>query len=130
MTTGDQTDSNLRSMFATIDRKDTAGFVEFLSADAVLRFGSSPPVSGGDAIFQAVDGFFASIHDLSHEIDFVARLDGRVICEGNVTYVRHDGSSIRMPFANIMELADESDDSRYRHYKVYADYAPLWAGGE
>ena len=129
MTTGSATDKHIDALFAAIDRKDTEGFVGFLSDDAVLRFGSSPPVAGQDAIRALVSGFFDAVRALSHVVRYATEADGRLICEGEVTYERHDGSEITLPFANVMDLADGAGLRRIRHYKVYADYGPLFAGG-
>ena len=114
----------LRDLFAAIDRKDTEAFVEFLTEDAKFRFGSSPPAVGSDAIAKAVGGFFQSIADLKHEIDRTIREGDTLVCEGSVTYTRHDGSTIALPFANVFELADE----KIADYKIYMDIGPLHAG--
>jgi ketosteroid isomerase-like protein len=131
MTDASATDEQLRALFAAIDRKDTEGFVDFLTDDATLRFGSSPAVSGSDAIRALVAGFFEAVHALRHVVRYAVEDHGRLICEGEVTYERHDGSAITLPFANVMEYADGGTGARrFRHYKVYADYGPLWAGAE
>jgi hypothetical protein len=41
---------------------------------------------------------------------------------GEVTYTRHDGSRLSVPFANIFKL----DGTRVREYLVFADVSPLW----
>jgi len=130
MSTGSAAGEHLDALFAAIDRKDTEGFVGFLTDDAVLRFGSSPPVTGRDGIRELVSGFFEAVRALSHVVRYATEGDGRLICEGEVTYERHDGSEITLPFANVMELAGGgAGERRIRHYKVYADYGPLFAGG-
>ena len=118
----------LRDLFARIDARDADGFAGFLSEDAVLRFGSAPPVHGADAIRQAIGAFFESIKALSHEIDYTAEIDGRVVCEGHVTYTRHDDSRITLPFIDVLVRAPSTragltiDD-----YRIYMDVAPLYA---
>ena len=111
-------------MFAAIDMKDGAAFVSFLTEDAVFRFGSAPPVQGRDAIQAAVEGFFTTIAGCSHEIAKSLRQDVTVVCEGEVTYQRHDGSSVTLPFTDIFEY----DGELIAHYKIYIDIAPLYAG--
>jgi len=110
-------------MFAAIDAKDGAGFVSYLTEDAVFRFGSAPPVQGRDAIQAAVDGFFSTIAGCSHAICNSLLQDGTLVCEGEVTYKRHDGTSITLPFTNIFEY----DGELISHYKIYIDIAPLYA---
>ena len=115
--------SMLRNLFAAIDSKDPAAFVGYLTKDARFRFGSSPPATGHAAIATAVGGFFESIAGLEHRIDMATRDSDTVVCEGEVTYTRHDGSRIALPFANIFEM----DGERIADYKIYMDIGPLYA---
>ena len=110
-------------VFAAIDAKDGVGFVSYLTENAVFRFGSAPPVQGRDAIQAAVEGFFTTIAGCSHKIAKSLRQDDTVVCEGEVTYKRHDGSSITLPFTDIFEY----DGELIAHYKIYIDIAPLYA---
>jgi ketosteroid isomerase-like protein len=115
----------LEDLFRRIDAKDTARFLEFLSADVSFRFGNAPPVAGHAAVAQAVDGFFASVRALRHRlVDTWQRRDS-LVCQGEVTYTRHDGSEITLPFANIFRLRD----GLVHEYLIYADVAPLYASG-
>ena len=110
-------------MFAAIDAKDTTAFVGYLTADAVFRFGSAPAVEGRDAITAAVDGFFGTIAASSHRIDSTLQSGSTMVCEGDVTYTRLDGSSVTLPFADVFEL----DGDLISAYKIYIDIAPLFA---
>ena len=110
-------------MFAAIDAKDGPGFVSYLTEDAVFRFGSAPSVQGRDAIQAAVEGFFTTIAGCSHNIAKSLRQDDTVVCEGEVTYQRHDGSSITLPFTDVFEY----DGDLIAHYKIYIDVVPLYA---
>ena len=110
-------------MFTAIDTKDGAAFVSYLTEDAVFRFGSAPPVRGRDAIQAAVEGFFETIAACSHDISNTLRQDDTLACEGVVTYTRHDGSEIALPFTDIFEY----EGSLIAHYKIYIDIGPLFA---
>jgi limonene-1,2-epoxide hydrolase len=110
-------------LFVSIDAMDTEGFLGFISPEAEFRFGSAAPVRGHAAIRAAVDGFFASIAGLSHELQRVVTDDDTVICEGEVTYTRHDGSRITLPFCNLFE----TDGDLITLYRIYADITPLYA---
>ena len=48
---------------------------------------------------------------------------GTQVCEGEVTYERHDGSKITLPFTDVFEYSGE----RIAHYKIYMDIGPLYA---
>ena len=110
-------------LFVSIDAMDTEGFLGFIAADAEFRFGSAPPIQGHDGIREAIDGFYSSIAALSHDLQRIVAQDDTVICEGEVTYTRHDGSTITLPFCNVFE----TDDGLITLYRIYIDIAPLYA---
>jgi len=115
----------LEELLHAIDARDASRFVEFLAPDAVFRFGSAPIVTGRAAIGAAVGEFFRSIAGLDHRL--LGRwVDGdSLACHGEVTYTRHDGSAVTLPFANVFRLRD----GLIREYLIYADLAPLYAPG-
>lgn len=113
----------LASLFAAIDAMDTAGFLEHIAHDATFRFGSAPAVSGHDAIRDAVGGFFASIAGLRHRLEKTLADGSTLVCAGEVTYDRHDGRNVSLPFANVFEV----QDNLISDYRIYIDIAPLYA---
>ena len=117
-------DSDIGGLFEAIDAQDGAAFVGFLTDDAVFRFGSAPAVQGRVAVQAAVEGFFGSIAGLSHTIHKTLRHADTLVCEGEVTYTRQDGSRISIPFANVFEY----DGDLIAKYKIYIDISPLYAG--
>ncbi len=122
MSDGDSGEALLRELFAAIDAMDSERFVRSLTPDAVFRFGSAPPVTGRDAVGDAVGNFFSSIAGLRHALTMTLSDDGTLVCEGEVTYTRHDGSEITLPFANVFEF----EDGLIAHYKIYVDIGPLY----
>lgn len=124
MTVSDAQQKLLQDVFTAIDQRDADGFVSYLTADAIFRFGSAPPAKGRDAARKAVAGFFGTIAGLSHELSRSLAADNVLICEGEVTYTRHDGSTVTLPFADSFEL----DDGLISHYRIYMDIGPLYAG--
>ena len=124
MSSGQAADSDIGGLFGAIDAQDGAAFVGYLTDDAVFRFGSAPPVRGRAAVQAAVDGFFGTITGLSHTIHRTLRDADTLVCEGEVTYTRHDGSRITIPFANVFEY----DGDLIAKYTIYIDIAPLYAG--
>jgi hypothetical protein len=54
-------------MFAALDRGDVPAYLEYLSEDAVLRFGNNPPVVGHAAIKESLDGFYDTLRWVRHD---------------------------------------------------------------
>lgn len=113
----------LDGLFEAIDAMDADRFVGFLTPDATFRFGSAPAVAGRDAIREAVAGFFASIAGLSHTVTKVLRDGSCLVCIGEVTYVRHDGRRVPLPFADSFDMQGDA----IRDYRIYMDISPLYA---
>lgn len=116
------TDEWVNALFDRIDAKDTDGWLEYLRNDARFRFGNAPPVEGKSAIRNAVSTFFSSLSSIEHEIAEVWTPSHAVICRGSVTYTRLDGSSMTVPFANVLKL---DDNSLIRDYLIFADISDL-----
>lgn len=113
----------LDKLFQAIDAKDAEGFAAFLSPDCTFRFGNLPAVTGQDQVREFVAGFFASIAALSHVIEAQWAVPGGLIYHGMVTYTRHDGSTLTVPFANVFGLAPEGIAS----YLIFTDTSRLYA---
>ena len=123
MSSADAAGSDTGGMFAAIDAGDTASFVSYLTEDAVFRFGSAPPVHGREQIREAVDAFFGTIAGCRHTIRSSICSGATLVCEGEVTYRRHDDSEITVPFADILEF----EGDLIADYKIYIDIGPLYA---
>jgi ketosteroid isomerase-like protein len=111
------------ALFASIDAKDTQRLLSFLSDDARFRFGNLPAAVGREAIREAVNGFFASIAACRHDVANVWAPNGHVICQGEVTYTRHDGGVLTLPFVNVFRMAG----SLIREYAIYVDASMLFS---
>ena len=123
MTVDDAKHRFLDDLFASIDEMNASRFVHFLTDDAIFRFGSAPPVQGREEIRAAVDAFFSSVGGCKHVLTRILADEGTLVCEGDVTYARHDESEITLPFVNVFEFEGEL----ISHYKIYADAGPLYA---
>ena len=114
---------DLDELFASIDSMDTESFVRFLTEDGTFRFGSAPSVAGREAVGAAVGGFFSTIAGLKHEIRRVISEGDTIVCEGEVTYTRHDGSDVTLPFCDVFEVSG----GLISVYLIYMDIGPLFA---
>jgi len=123
MTASEAQEGHLRELFAAIDACDGERFANFLTPGAEFRFGSAPAVVGRDAIREAVEGFFSSIAGLSHTLHYTAADGETLICEGEVTYTRHDDSRVTLPFVDLLRM----EDGLFSTYRIYMDIGPLYA---
>ena len=115
--------NRISDLFGAIDKMDADAFVSFLTEDAGFKFANAPTVKGREEIRKAVSQFFSAIKGLKHEIRDVWELDNAAICEGEVTYTRHDGSKLSFPFADILRMKNELISD----YRIYMDISSLFA---
>lgn len=109
-------------LFKTIDEMNSDMFITFLTDDAQFRFGNAPAVEGKSAIRDAVAGFFGTIKGISHKnINLWVNPDS-VLYEGEVTYTRHDGSTLTIPFFNKFGIVG----NKIKDYFIYIDITPLY----
>jgi len=113
----------LQQLFNAIDAKDTPRFLEFLTDDAVFRFGNQPLRRGKQDIGATVDAFFDSIEACHHEVVDRWAYPDHIICHGLVTYTRKDVTQVTLPFANVLTLRKD----RINSYLIFADISPLFA---
>jgi ketosteroid isomerase-like protein len=116
-------DALIGQLLATIDARDAKAFAGFLTSDASFRFGNHPAVVGREAIEATVGDFFRAIKSLSHRLQEQWSLQDVVICTGLVTYVRHDGGTLQVPFANILKLRGGA----ICDYRIFVDNSALFA---
>lgn len=117
-----ETGDRVAQLFQSIDNRDIDAFLAFLSADVLFRFGNAQPVKGKDGVRTAVNGFFESVKALRHELIGTWQKDDVTICHGMVTYTRHDSTTLRVPFANILKL----DAGSIKEYLIYVDISGLY----
>ncbi len=118
-------DTLIERLLATIDTRDANAFAGFLTSDASFRFGNHPAVLGREAI----DGDCRGISSKRSEVSaIVSKINGHCpmwsICTGLVTYTRHDGSTLQVPFANVLKLRR---DAIY-DYRIFVDNSALFPG--
>lgn len=110
-------------LFESIDEMDTNKFASFLTEDARFRFGNVPEAVGKPAIKEAVAGFFSTIKGISHRHLNIWEVPNNVIYQGEVTYTRHDGSTLTLPFVNVFGM----NGDLIKDYLIYIDINPLYA---
>jgi hypothetical protein len=93
-------------------------FAEYLADGCTFRFGDAEPVGFLDEARRMAQW----VKGLRHEIvNVLEGDDGTLACELNVTYTRHDGSTVTLPgslFATV-------HDGRFTEQRAYIDLGPL-----
>lgn len=56
-------------VFAIVDKRDADAFGALFAPDGRFVFGNADPIAGPAAISTAVEGFFAGIRSLHHDIE-------------------------------------------------------------
>ncbi len=110
-------------LFESIDGKDVPGFLSFLTVDAEFRFANNPSAYGRDEIGAVVGGFLGAIGGSKHRLIHAWKDEETAACEGEVTYTRHDGSTLTLPFVNVFYMRDGS----IARYLIYIDNSALFA---
>jgi ketosteroid isomerase-like protein len=113
----------VQQVFAAVDAGDARRFAAAFADDGQFRFGNAPAVVGRDAVEAAVAGFFASIRGCRHRLHRFWEGQGHCAMDGTVTYLRHDGRELSLPFANVFVMRGD----RIAEYLIFVDAAPLFA---
>jgi limonene-1,2-epoxide hydrolase len=95
-----------------------------LTPDAHFQFGNIPVMIGHDAIRAAAAGFFAAIRSSRHRVLSIWNEARTAVCEGEVSYTRHDGSVLSVPFCNVFEMRGD----KIAEYRIYIDNSALFGG--
>ena len=109
-------------VLALVDAGDANDFVNLLTPDAQFRFGNAPVIVGHEAIHAAVTAFFNAIAASRHRVLGTWSGTGTAVCEGEVTYTRHNGSIVSVPFVNVFELRVD----KIAAYRIYIDNSSLF----
>ncbi len=113
----------IQKLTASIDAMDADTFVSFLSEDAQFRYGSNPPTVGKGPIRDGVAMFFTQFKKLQHRVLGTWTHSDAVFVQGEVTYTRHDGSQITIPFLNCLKMRND----KVHEYLIYIDPSPMAA---
>jgi SnoaL-like domain len=96
------------------DIKDLPALLGYLTPDAEFRFANNPSAHGHEAV-GAIGG---SQHRFIHAWEDT----GTAACEGEVTYTRHDGSTLTVPFVNVFYLCG----GKIARYPIVIDNSALF----
>jgi hypothetical protein len=114
--------ADLLKLFKSIDEADTKTFLSYLDPHANFKFANLPVVTGQKNIGEFLGGFFQSIKSLKHKNLEIYELEGIRFVNGNVTYTRHDGSTLSVDYSNTFKLKGD----KIFDYLIYVDNSELY----
>ena len=111
----------IQTLFQAFDTFDTDTAASFLNDDAILVLGNADPLKGKITIRDALAAFFTTIAAIRHDLIETWTVPGAIICQGTVTYTRHNGTQLQVPFVDVFKLKNE----RIQEFSVYVDSTQL-----
>lgn len=114
--------SFVTEVYQSIDRADAKKFASYITADGTFRFANNPSVKGTEAIEAYVDGFFKSLKAVAHSNLESWRAGDVLFVNGTVTYTRHNGTSLELPFSCTWKMKGNLIDQ----YLIYIDSSELY----
>jgi SnoaL-like domain len=91
---------------------------EFIADGCTVRFGNGEPTGFLDEARRMSKLVTGVGHRL---VTVLEDEDGKLACELEVTYIKHDGSSITLPGALFARV----EDGRFVEQRAYIDHGPL-----
>ncbi len=113
--------STIKDLYVAIDSMDAVNFASFIAVDGSFQFGNWTPVVGRSNIEPVVAGFYSSIKSLTHTLVDAVEDGNDLISRGMVTYTRHNGSTLTIPFCNYFKM----ENGQVKDYQIYADVSTL-----
>jgi hypothetical protein len=113
----------MREMLDAVDKMDADGFSRYFAPGCKMRYGNGPEVVGPTGVRDFSAGFFAGIDGICHQLLGVWRTEGGVVCQGECSYKRKDGTQVTLPFMTFSRRGDAG----ISEYLVYMDPAPIFA---
>lgn len=111
------TPSWIEELLAALDAGDVDAFCEFLTEDVDFVYASDGTVSGIGNVHAFVSDFVDGVAASDHRVHETLTTPTRAVVRGEVTYERHDGSELTVPFVDIFEMEGDEIDV----YQVYVD---------
>jgi hypothetical protein len=111
-------------VFAIVDKRDAQGFAALFAPEGRFVFGNADPIVGPAGIAAAVEGFFAGIRGLRHEIRNRWEIGADTVAELSVEYDRTDNRCVRLPAVSIFT---RDTTGLITDYRIYVDLVPLFA---
>jgi alkylhydroperoxidase/carboxymuconolactone decarboxylase family protein YurZ/catechol 2,3-dioxygenase-like lactoylglutathione lyase family enzyme/ketosteroid isomerase-like protein len=112
----------VRRMFEAGESMNVENFVKFYTADAHYQFSNFPVAYGPEGIKESSVGFLQTVAKVYHHITNIWEQGDTVICEMEVTYIRHDGKVFRLPCCDTIVFKGD----KVQELRIYMDISPVF----
>jgi ketosteroid isomerase-like protein len=109
-------------LFARGEAFDSDGFIGFFTDKPMYQFGNGEPCLNKAAIKASVDNFFGAVDALYHDIRNIWEVGDTVFVEMDVIYWRKDGTSIKLPCADIFRF----EGNKVLELRIFMDANPIF----
>jgi len=115
-------DNFIKEMYSIVDAMDGAALASKMTENGIFRFANIPGVEGREAITGFLDNFFQSIKGIKHGQIEDWMVDNTRFATGQVSYTRHDDSTLVVPFSVILKMQGEL----IHEYLIFVDASELY----
>ncbi|OUL18130.1 hypothetical protein BV378_37395 [Nostoc sp. RF31YmG] len=112
----------VRRMFQVGESMNVENFVKFYTEDALYQFSNFPVVYGPQGIRESSVDFLATVAKVYHHIKNMWEVGDTVICEMDVTYIRHDGKVFTLPCCDTIVFKGE----KVQEVRIYMNIDPVF----
>ncbi|MEB3310934.1 MAG: AtaL-like protein [Snowella sp.] len=112
----------VRQMFLAGESMNVENFVKFYTEDAHYQFSNFPVAYGPQGIKDSSVGFLQTVAKVYHHITKMWEQGDTVICEMEVTYIRHDGKVFRLPCCDTIVFKGD----KVQELRIFMDISPVF----
>jgi hypothetical protein len=109
-------------LFGRGEAFDSEGFIGFFTDKPMYQFGNGEPCLTKDAIKASIDGFFGAVDALYHDVRNLWEVGDCVFVEMDVMYWRKDGTSLKLPCADILRF----EGDKIQELRIFMDANPIF----
>lgn len=113
----------VRQMFLAGESMNVENFVKFYTEDAHYQFSNFPVAYGPQGIKDSSVGFLNTVAKVYHHIMKMWEFGNTVICEMEVTYIRHDGKVFRLPCCDTIVFKGD----KVQELRIFMDITPVFS---
>lgn len=112
----------VRQMFQAGESMNVENFVKFYTDDAHYQFSNFPVAYGPQGIKDSSVAFLEMVAKVYHHITNMWEVGDTVICEMEVTYIRHDGKVFTLPCCDTIVFKGD----KVQELRIYMDISPVF----